>query len=146
MSSILADQWERPRIEAQMLGRGGVAGSQLMSTAVHRKPNKLRRSNSIFNLCLYRCVIFVVFYFSHITGGTEPVRLIAVSLWNKLGVVSPSHHLQCVTLLHRLLELAPQASEVDVHFCQGCRTVPVFIICGSGLSISTMFWARILRV
>jgi hypothetical protein len=29
-------------------GRGGVAGSQPMSTAVHRKPNKLWRSNSIF--------------------------------------------------------------------------------------------------
>jgi hypothetical protein len=32
-------------------GRGGVAGSQPMSTAVHRSPNKLWRSNSIFNLC-----------------------------------------------------------------------------------------------
>ncbi len=29
---------------------GGVAGSQPMSTAVHRSPNKLWRSNSIFNL------------------------------------------------------------------------------------------------
>jgi hypothetical protein len=28
-------------------GGGGVAGSQPMSTAVHRSPNKLRRSNSI---------------------------------------------------------------------------------------------------
>ncbi len=31
-------------------GRGGVAGSQPMSTAVHRSPNKLWRSISIFNL------------------------------------------------------------------------------------------------
>ncbi len=31
-------------------GGGGVAGSQPMSTAVHRSPNKLRRSNLIFNL------------------------------------------------------------------------------------------------
>jgi hypothetical protein len=31
-------------------GRGGVAGSQPMSTAVHRSPNNLWRSNSIFNL------------------------------------------------------------------------------------------------
>ncbi len=31
-------------------GRGRVAGSQPMSTAVHRSPNKLWRSNSIFNL------------------------------------------------------------------------------------------------
>jgi hypothetical protein len=35
-----------------MQGEGGVAGSQPMSTgtAVHRSPNKLWRSNSIFNL------------------------------------------------------------------------------------------------
>ncbi len=31
-------------------GRGGVAGSQPMSTAVHQEPNKLWTSNSIFNL------------------------------------------------------------------------------------------------
>jgi hypothetical protein len=30
--------------------RGGVAGSQPMSTVVHRSPNKLWRSNSISNL------------------------------------------------------------------------------------------------
>ncbi len=36
-----------------MQGRGGVPGSQPMSTAVHRSPNKLRRSNFIFNLCSY---------------------------------------------------------------------------------------------
>jgi hypothetical protein len=33
-------------------GVGGVAGFQPMSTAVHRSPNKLWRSNSIFNLWL----------------------------------------------------------------------------------------------
>jgi hypothetical protein len=33
-----------------MRGEGGVAGSQPMSTAVHRSPNKLWRSNSIFDL------------------------------------------------------------------------------------------------
>jgi hypothetical protein len=32
-------------------GGGGVAGSQLKSTAVHRSPNKLWRSYFIFNLC-----------------------------------------------------------------------------------------------
>jgi hypothetical protein len=31
--------------------REGVAGSQPMNTAVQKKPNKLWRSNSIFNLC-----------------------------------------------------------------------------------------------
>jgi hypothetical protein len=44
MSSILDDQW-RPNA-----GEGGVAESQPMGTAVHRSPNKLWRSNSIFNL------------------------------------------------------------------------------------------------
>jgi hypothetical protein len=43
MSSILADQ-KRSRV--QMRGLGGVALSQPM-----RRPNKLWRSNSIFNLC-----------------------------------------------------------------------------------------------
>jgi hypothetical protein len=33
-------------------GGGGVAGPQPMRTAVHRSPNKLLRSNSIFNLCI----------------------------------------------------------------------------------------------
>ncbi len=33
-------------------GKGVVAGSQPMSTAVHRNPNKLWRSSSIFNLSL----------------------------------------------------------------------------------------------
>jgi hypothetical protein len=39
-------------------GGGGVAGSQPMSTAVHRSPNKLWSSNSIFNLW------FTLFFFS----------------------------------------------------------------------------------
>ncbi len=53
--SILAYQ-KRPRIWAQMRGEGGggVAGSQPMSTPVHRSPNKLWRTNSIFNLWLCR--------------------------------------------------------------------------------------------
>ncbi len=32
-------------------GREGIAGPQPMRTAVHKSPNKLWRSNSIFNLC-----------------------------------------------------------------------------------------------
>jgi hypothetical protein len=41
-----------------MRGEGGDAGSQPMSTAVHRSPHKLWRSNSIFSLCfpLSRCL------------------------------------------------------------------------------------------
>ncbi len=38
-------------------GRGGVAGSQPMSTAVDRIPNKLRRSYSIFNPWAAPCCI-----------------------------------------------------------------------------------------
>ncbi len=37
-------------ISPHVWGRGGVGGSQPMSTAVIRSPNKLWRSNSIFNL------------------------------------------------------------------------------------------------
>ncbi len=40
-------------------GMRGVAGSQPTSTAVYRSPNKLWRSNSIFNLC---CRVSVVRY------------------------------------------------------------------------------------
>jgi hypothetical protein len=47
MSSILTDQ--KPRCG----GRGGVAMSQPMSTAVHRSRNKIWRSNSIFNICSF---------------------------------------------------------------------------------------------
>ncbi len=53
MSSILAGQ-KRPRIWAQMRGEGGVAGSQPVSTAEHRSPNKRWTSNSIFNLLIDR--------------------------------------------------------------------------------------------
>ena len=52
LSSILADQY-LPRIRVQMWGAGGgggVAGSQPMSTAVHKSPHKVLRSNYIFNL------------------------------------------------------------------------------------------------
>jgi hypothetical protein len=37
-----------------MRGEGGVAGSQPVSTAEHRSPNKLWASNSIFNLLIDR--------------------------------------------------------------------------------------------
>jgi hypothetical protein len=38
--------------EPKCVGEGGVAVSRPMCTAVHRSPNKLWRSNSIFNLCI----------------------------------------------------------------------------------------------
>ncbi len=43
---------------------GGDAGPQPMSTALHRSPNKLKRSNSIFNLCFYRCIFIYIMYSS----------------------------------------------------------------------------------
>ena len=44
---------------------GGVTGSQPMSTAVYMSPNKLWRSNSIFNLCMDPCRM----YFKVVVGG-----------------------------------------------------------------------------
>jgi hypothetical protein len=44
---------------------GGVTGSQPMSTAVYMSPNKLWRSNSIFNLCMGPCRM----YFKVVVGG-----------------------------------------------------------------------------
>ncbi len=41
-------------VQEPKCGGGGVTGSQPMSTTVHRSPNKLWRSNSIFNLCYKR--------------------------------------------------------------------------------------------
>jgi hypothetical protein len=58
MLSIFADQY-RPRIRVPMRGDGGeVAGSQPMSTDVHRSPNKLWRSTSTVNL---RCGLLIDF-------------------------------------------------------------------------------------
>jgi hypothetical protein len=48
MSSILLTN-SALLYEPKCGGRGEVAGSQPMNTAVHRSPNKLWRSNSIFN-------------------------------------------------------------------------------------------------
>ncbi len=49
---------------------GGVAGSQTMSTgtATHRSRNKLRRSNSIFNLCSDLIKRFRLMFVSYITN------------------------------------------------------------------------------
>jgi hypothetical protein len=49
MSSILADHCALV-YAPKFGGKGRVAGTQPMSTAVQRSPNKLWRSNSIFNL------------------------------------------------------------------------------------------------
>jgi hypothetical protein len=43
--------WLTLVFEPKCGGRGRIAGSQPISTAVHKSPNKLWRSNSIFNLC-----------------------------------------------------------------------------------------------
>jgi hypothetical protein len=59
--------------EPKCEGRGGVAGSQSMSTAVHRSQNKLWISNSILNL--YVLVLPV----NNLTSSSE--------VFNDLGVV-----------------------------------------------------------
>jgi hypothetical protein len=61
MSSTLADLYE-PKCGGW---EGGVAGSQPMSTAIHRSPNKLWRSNSIWFsvLALFKSV--------KVSGGTQ---------------------------------------------------------------------------
>ncbi len=51
MSSILADNIALPDITPNAGGGGSFAGFQPISTAVHRSPSKLWRSNSIINLC-----------------------------------------------------------------------------------------------
>jgi hypothetical protein len=82
-------------------GGGGVAGSQPMSTAVHRSPNKLWRSNSIFNL------------FAACTGNrtsflpTRPTKEIKQnSVWDGCKSLitpppPPSYHRQSLYLTHR---------------------------------------------
>ena len=52
-------------------------------------------------------------HLQRICADTETIRLVASSLWRNLGTVKPAYHIQCVTLLHRLLELAPHASLVE---------------------------------
>ncbi len=49
-----------PSYESKCGGREGVGGSQPISTAVHRSPNKLWRSNSTFNLCQAAYASFTV--------------------------------------------------------------------------------------
>ncbi len=52
MGKVNAKRLDRVKVgRGEGQGGGGVAGPQPMSTAVHRSPNKLWRSNSIFNLC-----------------------------------------------------------------------------------------------
>ncbi len=68
MSSILADQ-QRPHMSANAGGGGGVAGSQPMSTAVHRSRNKLWRSNSIFDLCFEPRILEEMYKISSTTSG-----------------------------------------------------------------------------
>jgi hypothetical protein len=51
--SILAEANSAFVYEPKCGGRGGVAGSQPMSTAVYGNPNKLWRSTSIFNFGNY---------------------------------------------------------------------------------------------
>jgi hypothetical protein len=57
-------------------GGGGVAGSQPMRTAEHRNPNKLWRSNSIFNLRIGGLIQKEVI--SNLKGGN---RFLSKEIW-----------------------------------------------------------------
>jgi hypothetical protein len=48
-----------PRISPNAGEGGELKGSQPMSTAVHKSPNKLWRSNSILNLCKYKNLAYL---------------------------------------------------------------------------------------
>eukprot|EP00092_Neocalanus_flemingeri_P000320 GFUD01000342.1.p1 GENE.GFUD01000342.1~~GFUD01000342.1.p1 ORF type:complete len:1526 (+),score=540.23 GFUD01000342.1:2184-6761(+) len=48
-----------------------------------------------------------------VTSQTGSVQKIAETLWTSLGIAPPSFHLRCVTLLHRLLSLAPNPRQVE---------------------------------
>jgi hypothetical protein len=77
------------KISGQMWGGRGVAGSQPMSTEVHRSPNKLRWSNSIFNIWVKGRKILKIMgslkhsqnkTFSHAFGK---YRYIDISFWER---------------------------------------------------------------
>ena len=67
MSSILAEQEAPSYMRPNAGGRKGVAGSQPMSSAVHRSPNKLWRSHSMFNLCIIPNAVDWLALLSHST-------------------------------------------------------------------------------
>ncbi len=71
---------------------GGVAKSPPMSTAVHRSPNKLWRSNSIFNL---REIQPVIFEFSTQLCNCCPSNLLSSSTLTPLSCVKV-HYIQKV--------------------------------------------------
>jgi len=48
-----------------------------------------------------------------ISQHTDTIRRVADSLWKNLETIPPAYHIQCVSLLHRLLELAPSPSLVE---------------------------------
>jgi hypothetical protein len=52
--------------------KGGDAGPRPMSTAVHRSPNKLWRSNSIFNLCSRYNIFHNFFAYFFDIGLSQP--------------------------------------------------------------------------
>jgi len=48
-----------------------------------------------------------------IINQTDTLRKLAASLWRNLGSVPPTFHLSCVTLIHRLIDLAPKTYQLE---------------------------------
>ncbi len=76
-------------------GRVGLLGSQPMSTAVHRSPNKLWRSNSIFNLWWYRTVYRISSYqrFKELRSQSDTSRQINVVFVSNFTVLTSHRYL-----------------------------------------------------
>jgi hypothetical protein len=112
-----------------MWGGGGVAASQPMSTAVHRSPNKVCRSNSIFNLYGWTLHLWTVFRTAQPTWGAV--------LWTRSCLTASRHpikwvtpyplsyavpfdlrHILCATLYDHYAAPRPPSIQISVHnFC-----------------------------
>ncbi len=90
MSSILADQQRSRLVSPNAGGVGGDAGSQPMSTAVHRSPNKIWRSNSIFNLTVSRDFLLLVFFHDSVSPQPQSVPLGPCWIFRKFAEIFAS--------------------------------------------------------
>ncbi len=73
-------------------GGWGFAGSQPMSTAVHRKSNKLWRSSSIFNLC---CAQMTILLCRYLQAAWRPGRARQRKEWTSHHGMSANIHSLC---------------------------------------------------
>ncbi len=85
---VYLDRPTAPSSESKCGGRGGVAESQPMRTDVHRSPNKLWRSNPIFNLCV--ASNFRACAMPEIPGGFRRVRRWGPPWWRAARRACPA--------------------------------------------------------